>query len=165
MSRKILWALVVFVVVLAAIAVYLSAGNGDAMKESADRLAVVPDSQVPKSAEDIELENAANGLIVGGRLAGDPIVITKVKLSTPGYVVIHADNNGVPGTILAESALLPAGVTADVTIELGRTTKAGQTYWAMLHGDDGDGKFEFPGPDAPIKNESGDIVMKAILIN
>jgi len=42
-----------------------------------------------------------------------------------------------------------------MVVMLTRETQVGETLYAMLHSDDGDGTYEFPGDDLPIKNEEG----------
>lgn len=135
------------------------------VNDSADELAVLPEESFSPSVESNALREVANGLIASGRLAGDPIIIEEVKLSEPGYVVIHEDDGGAPGAIIGVSDFLSAGTKKGVEIQLDRASVVGETLWAMLHGDNGDGEFEFPGADAPLQDELGEIIMIPIPIN
>lgn len=85
----------------------------------------------------------ANAIYVAEQTPGPSIVVSIVRLEKPGYVVIHEDAAGAPGTILGASSLLPAGEAEDLpAIELSRSTRDGETVYAMLHADDGDGAFD-----------------------
>ncbi len=87
-------------------------------------------------------------------VANQPIVdgtvtVSLVDSSGPGWIVIHADNNGQPGTIIGHAAVQP-GENTNVAVTID-TTKATKTLYAMLHQDAGVvGTFEFPGADTPV---------------
>jgi len=86
------------------------------------------------------------------------VTINRVVSSGPGWLVIHADNNGAPGADLGW-APLKAGVNWNVRVNLD-PAKATEYLWAMLHVDVGTvGKYEFPGPDVPVTTD-GKVVMK-----
>lgn len=100
------------------------------------------------------MQSGANSLKVTDQPAGTPVVST-ANLEEPGFVVLHADNDNKPGTILGSSALL-SGANENIAVSV--ATEAGQSYWAMLHGDNGDGQFS-AADDAPIKDAQGSILM------
>jgi putative cell wall-binding protein/plastocyanin len=75
----------------------------------------------------------------------DGTVEVEGYLNEPGYVVIHRDDNGQPGSIVGTSGLLEGEFDADVAVGM----NASGTYWAMLHYDDGDGEFS-ASADAPV---------------
>ena len=80
----------------------------------------------------------------------DSIVIKAVYLDKPGYVVIHIvtlDNK--PGPVIGRSELLKEGITTNLRIALENYKGRGELI-AMLHYDDGDGTYNFPGPDKPV---------------
>ncbi len=77
------------------------------------------------------------------------VSVTRVTSNVPGWVVIHADNEGLPGPVLGQSAV-PAGITADVVVEIDLDGLT-DTLWTMLHVDEGTaGEYEFPGADGPV---------------
>src|SRR5262249_54009637 len=85
----------------------------------------------------------------------------------PGWIVIHADNNGAPGPVLGYTAVT-AGINNDVAVTLhkGGTTAVTPVVSPMLHVDDHTaGTYEFGTVDAPgaaVKDSSGKIVMLPI---
>ena len=78
-----------------------------------------------------------------------------MKLVQPGFVVIHEDNAGAPGVVLGASGLLSAGEhRAVLAISLTRAAADGETLDAMLHVDDGDGRFD-QAHDPPVIDATG----------
>ena len=91
-------------------------------------------------------------------IVSDTVTVTKVVSAGPGWIVIHADNDGSPGAILGKEKV-KHGVNDNVVVTLateGRT----DTLYAMLHADNGTrGEFEFPdGADGPVKDADGNII-------
>ncbi len=82
-------------------------------------------------------------------ITNDTVTVDKVVSNGPGWIAIHADNNGAPGPVLGYSAVKD-GENDNVVVNLateGRTP----TLYAMLHTDAGQvGTYEFPGPDIPV---------------
>ncbi|MDG1949389.1 MAG: hypothetical protein P8J32_01040 [bacterium] len=63
-----------------------------------------------------------------------------VVLSQPGYVVIAADNDGVPGERIGTSRWMDDG-GEHVTVDLTQTLLHDNVYYAVVHHDNGDGTF------------------------
>ena len=78
------------------------------------------------------------------------VVIKSLTLDKPGFVVIHKDGGGKPGPVIGHSDVLPAGTHNDVKVNFDKA-QGGDRVFPMLHYDDGNGKYEFPGPDGPVK--------------
>ncbi len=78
------------------------------------------------------------------------VVIEQLFVDGAGYVVIHKKIDGKPAMVVGNSGLVSGGVK-NLRIELEDKLESGETYFAMLHKDDGDGKYEFPGDDKPAK--------------
>jgi uncharacterized surface protein with fasciclin (FAS1) repeats len=76
--------------------------------------------------------------------------ITRLTSNGPGWVVIHADDNGQPGAVIGYAAA-PGGISANLKV-LVVTAGLTDTVFAMLHTDGGtEGVYEFPdGPDEPV---------------
>ena len=82
-------------------------------------------------------------------------VSVAVKLEKEAWVAVHEETNGAPGKILG-AQLFTAG-THFGKVELLRGTVAGAKYYAMLHADDGDRKFDHA-KDMPLKNAAGQAI-------
>ena len=85
------------------------------------------------------VDQTTDGSVVGG---------IGVALPAPGFVVLHDDRDGRPGTVLAVSDLLPAGTVTDLELMLDHPLPLRQVVHAVAYIDrDGDGMFQ-PGADA-----------------
>jgi hypothetical protein len=104
-----------------------------------------------------------NLVLVSDYTAGKTATVASVLLENPGYVMIHEDVSGKPGAIIGTSALLPAKESLDVVVNLKRASKEGEVLYAMLHTDDGDGKFNETG-DTPLTDSSGNTVMTSFTV-
>lgn len=76
------------------------------------------------------------------------VTIPSVKSIGPGWIAIHVDNNGAPGTVIGKT-VVSDGENTNVKVAID-ATKATSTLYAMLHIDAGViGTYEFPGDDVP----------------
>ncbi len=101
-----------------------------------------------------------NTITVSDQAAVKTVLVSSAKLAENGYVVIHEDSAGKPGPVIGNSSLLAAGPYNNLVVNLNRTTKDGETLYAMLHKDSGDGAYKFPGDDLPVFDTEG----KAVLV-
>ncbi len=94
------------------------------------------------------------------------VSVAVARLEKSGFVAIHEDNADKPGKILGVSSVLPAGETKNLTpIALSRVTKDGETLYAMIHPDDGDGVFD-PAKDKPAQDSLiGESVMMIFTVS
>lgn len=85
------------------------------------------------------------------------IVIDRVVVAEPAWVVVHADENGAPGSVIGYVPVVPGETTAlEVDVD---PTDATETLYVMLHRDLGtEGTFEFPGADEPLTMDDEVIV-------
>ncbi len=144
MMSKYLW--VVGLLVVLGLGYYLIKGRTPApatTEVTTEETAVVPEEK--------------NLVVVSDYTVGKTVTVARVLLENPGYVIIHEDNQGNPGAIIGTSALLPAGESLDVVVNLIRASKDGEVLYAMLHTDDGDGKFNAT-VDVPLTDSSGNPV-------
>lgn len=95
---------------------------------------------------------------------GTSIIVASVTLPDGGFVAIHSDDNGAPGPVIGVSPLLPAGTTEDVEVTLDEPLTADATVFPMAHIDDGNGTYEFPGPDGPALDANGDVAVVPVLV-
>lgn len=126
----------------------MSDANGDAMKDT------MVDTPAGVSVP------GTNAVAVEDQLAGNTVEVTMVTLSAAGWVVIHEDNNGVPGRVLGAHRYDPGLYLAEV--ELLRDTEVGNTYYAMLHTDDGDKQFDLS-KDLPMLGADGKVIMDSFV--
>lgn len=100
---------------------------------------------------------AVNRVVMSDQYPGNVVYLSSVQLAQPGYVAIHKDNGGQPGAIIGyahfDKGINPGKIT------LTESTVEGGTYYAMLHADDGDGKFDAV-KDAPLKDSRGNVIMQ-----
>lgn len=101
-------------------------------------------------------------ITVNNQDPGNSIMIENIQLSERGYVVIHEDDNGSPGNVIGHSGLL-SGNISNVIIPLERLA-SNEMLHAMLHVDDGDYQYEFPGDDSPLK-QNGEIVVESFEVS
>ncbi|MBI1888580.1 MAG: hypothetical protein HYS15_01455 [Candidatus Spechtbacteria bacterium] len=137
MSRKEFVIFVVITVLIAGVALFL-------------RVRLEESGIPPSSSGSTGLIIGANAIYVAEQAPSKTLTVAVVRLEKPGFVVVHEDVAGAPGGILGASAVLPAGETHNLSaILLSRMTRDGETLYAMLHVDDGDGVFD-AGKDKPV---------------
>lgn len=92
---------------------------------------------------------------------GTSVVVDLVTLPAGGgFIAIHADESGSPGAVLGHSDLLPEGESTNVTVTLDTALTASATVWPMAHIDgNGNGTYEFPGPDGPATLDGGGVAV------
>ena len=96
---------------------------------------------------------------------GDVAVIDFALLGEAGYVVVHrATEDDTPGSIIGNSELLPAGSSEAITITLSEDIEGGDVLFFMLHNDDGNGTYEFPGPDTPVTTTDGQPITTRVVV-
>lgn len=139
-QKNILWAILVLVAV---IAVYFYFNQQQATAPTTDIIS----EEVPNDRPDDgtlggeEIIPSNDKIIVATQLAGNWVTVDNIALSKPGFVVIHEANaQGNPGKIIGSSNWLSAGSKQD--LEIKATLASGKQYFAMLHYDNGDKKFD-----------------------
>ncbi len=100
---------------------------------------------------------AVNRMVISDQFPGNIVYISSVQIDQPGFIAIHKDKNGTPGDIIG-SQYFDKGINPG-KITLTSPTVEGGIYYAMLHLDDGDKKFDAK-KDLPLKDTSGNIIMK-----
>ena len=117
-----------------------------------------------KDAKNVDINEAsfqksANSITVNDQLAGLRVDIGEFTLAKNGWIVIYEDNNGKPGNILGAHRY-NAGTYEKGEVNLLRNTEEGSVYYAMIHSDNGDKKFDYK-DDTPVLNSSRVPVMSA----
>ncbi len=136
---------VIVIIVLIVLGYYLFKGN-------------TPSTAIDNPTESPAADaNEVNRIIVSDQYPGNVVYISSVQLANSGWVEIHKDNAGTPGAIIG-SAWFDKGVNPG-KVTLTEKTVDGSTYYAMLHSDDGDKKFD-SAKDLPLKDSKGNVIMK-----
>lgn len=142
------WVVTVIVIIVLIIIGVLVFGNG---KETTEDTATTDTS----TTEPVSIE--ANRIVMGDQFPGNVVFLSSVQLANGGWVEIHKDNAGTPGEIIG-SQYFDKGINTG-KITLTKSTVEGGLYYAMLHSDDGDKKFDAV-KDLPLKDAKGNIIMK-----
>lgn len=104
-------------------------------------------------------QTVANRVVMSDQNPGDVVYLSSVQLAAPGWVVIHKDNKGTPGAVIG-SMYFPAGTNPGNKITLSQPLLDGGLYYAMLHSDDGDKKFD-ASKDLPLLDSKGGMIMQS----
>lgn len=94
-----------------------------------------------------------NAISVEDQPPGNRVAVASASLSVSAWIAIHEDQAGKPGRILGARRLDP-GTWSNAEVELLRAAQPGQTYYAMLHREDGDRQFD-QAKDLPIADAAG----------
>lgn len=131
--------------------------------------AVTPSPQAPTIEKAQSMDSAmptqtlladGNAIFIADQSPGKTIHVDLVVLTNPGYVVIHGSgSDGEPGKVIGHSTVLPAQKNENVSAQLIEAVQEGDRLIAMLHTDNGDGEFAFPGADGPIQDSLGNTIM------
>ena len=99
----------------------------------------------------------ANRIVVSDQFPGNVVYLSSVQLAKGGWVVIHKDNKGQPGDIIGQT-WFDAGVNPG-KVTLSQSMVDGSVYYAMIHSDNGDKKFDAK-VDMPLSDANGNVIMK-----
>jgi hypothetical protein len=136
---------VIVIIILIILGYYLFKGN-------------TPSSDIETPAESLIADaNEINRIIVSDQYPGNVVYVSSIQLANSGWVEIHKDNAGTPGAIIG-SAWFDKGINPG-KVTLTEKTLDGSKYYAMLHSDDGDKKFN-ASKDLPLKDSKGNVIMK-----
>ncbi len=88
--------------------------------------------------------------------AGGSVIVRTIRIESTGWVVVYESRGGQPGNALG-AARVNAGTHENIAVELLRATIPGQTYFVVLHRDDGNKTFELRN-DFPFRGEEGPLM-------
>ncbi|KKU55505.1 hypothetical protein A3H89_01405 [Candidatus Amesbacteria bacterium RIFCSPLOWO2_02_FULL_48_11] len=145
-----------------AVTAVISAGGGLWLAGRSNRAGetVSPVEESPAGKAATGMPAVTSSLYVEDQFPAGFVMVERVRLVKPGYVAVHqVDEDGNPGRVLGVSGLV-SGEKRDVRVNLIEAGKEGEELAAMLHIDDGDGQFSFPGPDGPARDNYGREVMQ-----
>lgn len=147
-TKKIVYASALFSALVILTGCFHAAKNPAAGNTNEDN-AVITAPANAVSAEDQEIKDGK-------------IIVDSVLAADTGWLVVHADTDGVPGKIVGQS-YVQAGENknVEVVLDLPNITP---TLYAMLHTDAGEKNvYEFPGADEPVKFND-EIVMDSFAV-
>ena len=135
---------VVVIIVIIVVAILVFGGKNGAP------VVVGTSTEVSPSPTDV------NRIVMVDQYPGNVVYLSSVQLANSGWVVIHEDNSGTPGNIIGytyfDKGINPGKVT------LTKPLVDGHTYYAMLHSDDGNKRFNAT-LDLPLKDTNGNTIM------
>lgn len=100
-----------------------------------------------------------NDVVLEKIFPGRSLMIEKVALENPGFVVVYKEREAKPQNIIGYSYLLPKGESRNVYISLKDEIKVGQIIFIGLRFDDGDGFFEYSGKyDKNLSRADGKVI-------
>ena len=119
--------------------------------------AAVEPTEEPTQAED-EMMVTPSITVEDQMVENGQVTVPSAVSDGPGWVVIHAEQDGAPGPVVGHAAVSDGentGIAVDIDTEAATTT-----LFAMLHTDSGEeGTYEFPDGDPPVKVD-GEVVVK-----
>ena len=108
------------------------------------------------------IADGGNGVYVEDQKAGETSVqIGFVVFADSGFVAIHEDNHGVPGKIIGFSDLIHKRLD-HLTIQVSSPLQNNHVYYAILHRDNGDGKFS-EANDGFLNDKNNDVTLMSFL--
>lgn len=123
-----------------------------------------PEGEIEQSTPSAQIQEIPKdfSLSLGPQRVGIAVVLFSASVPKTSWLVVHSSKNGSPGEILEEAIppLNPGNYEKNAVI-LRVPPKAG-TYYASLHIDDGDLKFD-PVKDTLAKDEKGQDIMKGFI--
>ena len=98
-----------------------------------------------------------NRIVMSDQYPGNVVYLSSVQVSAPSWVVIQADNNGVPGKIMGQASF-------DIGINPGKITLTqsmvdGGTYYAVIYKGSDNTTFDST-KNVPLKDSNGQVIMK-----
>jgi hypothetical protein len=85
--------------------------------------------------------SSMNAVVLGEVQSGSAITVAQATLTKPGYIVLYLTTSQGESSVVGNSDLLQAGTHTNTRIQLDKPAADRQAVVAVLHTDDGDGKF------------------------
>jgi plastocyanin len=123
----------------------------------------VPPTEAMEEAEPTEEEHdlgmVPSVTVEDQTVQNGQVIVASAVSDGPGWVVIHAEQDGAPGPVVGQAALVD-GENTDIAVDIDPEA-ATTTLYAMLHTDSGEeGTYDFPDGDPPVEVD-GKIVVKS----
>lgn len=138
---------VIVIIVLIIIGVLVFGGKGSEVPATTDQTTDTTDQNLV----------GLNRITMTDQYPGNVVYLNSVQFEKPGYVAVYSDKDGQLGSVLGSTAF-GAGINPG-KVTLSKPMIDGKVYYAVMHSDDGDGKFDAV-KDAPLKDSKGNVIMK-----
>ena len=116
-----------------------------------------------KSTDSTGLMVEDSAIDASARTGTQSVAVPMVVFARPGYVVVHENNVGQPGSVIGSSILIKAGKFQNLSVPLSRKVIKGETLYVMLHADNGDGIYSET--DQPILGKNGEALMMIVIVD
>ena len=111
-----------------------------------------------------QIAGLTDAIFVANQKPGRFVNVGRAALSKKGYVAIHQEEESGPGAIIGFGSLLSTGESRNLSVTLNRKSVAGESLYAMIHWDNGNGTFS-PVDDASATDKDGNMVMAKFMIS
>lgn len=109
------------------------------------------------------IKSGGNSVYIEDQPSGQSnVVVGFTVLTEPGFVVIHEDNNGVPGKVIGSSDLIN-GRVEQLSIPISDPLVSDHVYYAILHKDNSNGIF-LETEDGFMDDKDQTVVMMSFLV-
>lgn len=106
-------------------------------------------------------ESETNSLEVTNFVAGETVTADYVFLQQSGFVVVHKETDGLPGSVIGTSRLLAEGESTPVLITLTRSVAVNDILFVRLYLDDGDNIFDLQSDRAALDDQGNEIFIRS----
>jgi len=110
-----------------------------------------------------EVEFGANSVQTPDQPAGLRVILDSISVDQNSWVAVHEDMNGSVSPVILGAARFDGGDYTDEVVNLLRNTEESNTYYVVIHADDGDKEFN-PENDTPITGSQGTPVMDSFRV-
>lgn len=100
---------------------------------------------------------AINRIVMSDQYPGNVVYLSSVQVEKDSWVVIQADNAGLPGKVIG-SLLFKAGINPG-KITLTQPMVDGGTYYAVIYNNIDKASFDIT-KNTPVKDSKGQVIMK-----
>lgn len=130
----------------------VTTGSTDSTATITDTSTSGSNTATTQTGADLSAGTGSTVVLAPNQQAGFAVVVSKVWVKQPTWLVVYEDTNGTPGNAIG-AGLFFAGTT-DGTIQLLRATLPGQSYFVGQSLDDGDKVFSLAS-DKPVRDVQG----------
>lgn len=104
------------------------------------------------------------GLKISDQAQGATITVDYLAALKPGWVIIYGDEGGQPGKIISETIPPFEAGTFENNVFILRTPLINGRYFAVLHTEDDNGSFDFPGSDKEALDSKGGKIIQSFTV-